>query len=39
MGAAEGRVALTSLEQGVVEGWHGQAPCAAWLTEVGSQPC
>lgn len=33
-----GRVALTSLEQGVVEGWHGQGRCALGLTEVGSQP-
>lgn len=33
-----GRVALTSLEQGVVEGWHGQAPSAGWLTEIGSEP-
>lgn len=37
-GRGQGGVALTSLEQGVVEGWHGQAPRGRWLTEVGSEP-
>lgn len=36
--AGAGRGALTSLEQGVVEGRQGQAPRGGWLTEVGPEP-
>lgn len=32
------RVALTLLEQGVVEGGHGQLLRPRWLAEVGVQP-